>query len=267
MSVTNFIPELWSTQLLLAFRKDTVFGNLINRDYEGEIRQAGDTVHITTPGAITVGDYSGTITYQEPDSTQQALLIDQQKYWAFKLADVDRAQANVDTMQRYMAESAVSLVDTVDQNIAALYTEAATSINVTLASDDMYEKFVEAGEALDILNVPRGGRWAVVSPKGYSAVLKTDEFIHATAAGDNVVRTGEVGSIAGFTLYRSNNVALATTRRYLFGTNAAITFAEQVVQTRAMPLENSFHEGVSGLMVFGRKVVRPAALGVLNATE
>ena len=106
-----------------------------------------------------------------------------------------------------------------------------------------------------------------MSPKGYSALLKTDEFIHATAAGDNVVRTGEVGSIAGFRVFTSNNLVLATTRRYLFGTNAAITFAEQLVDTEAMRLEAAFDDGVRGQLVFGRKVVRPAALGVLNATE
>jgi N4-gp56 family major capsid protein len=267
MSVRNFVPELWSAQLLVAFRKNLVFQSLVNRNYEGEIRQAGDTVRITTPSAITVDDYAGTVTYQAPTSTSQALLIDQHKYWGFKLRDVDQAQANVSLMQAYMSEAAYSLADTVDQNISALYTEAQHSIDITLSSGDMYATMVEAGEDLDLANVSRGNRWVVMSPKGYSKLLKTDEFIHATAAGDSVVRTGEVGSIAGFRVYTSNNLVLATTRKYLFGTNDAITFAEQLVSTEAMRLETAFDDAVRGQLLFGRKVVRPAALGVINATE
>jgi hypothetical protein len=268
MSTANFIPELWSTQLLTAFRKAHVFGNLVNRNYEGEIRGAGDTVKITTPAAITVGNYSGSVTYQEPTSAQQALSIDQQKYWAFKLSDVDQAQANVSLMQAYMQEAAYALADNIDANLAALYTETGlTDTAVTISSGNMYTTLVTAGRKLDEQNVPRTGRWAVVSPVGYAKMLETSNFIHATTSGDSVSRTGEVGMMAGFTIYTSNNLVLDTTRKYMYGTNAAITFAEQVVNTEAMRLEGSFHDAVRGLMVFGRKVVRPAALGVISATE
>ena len=64
MSVANFIPEIWSARVLHNFRKTYVFRGLCNTDYEGEIKGAGDTVRINTPGAVTVSDYAGSITYQ-----------------------------------------------------------------------------------------------------------------------------------------------------------------------------------------------------------
>lgn len=273
MSVSNFIPELWSTQLLTALRKNLVFQSLVNRNYQGEITGQGDTVKITTPSAITVGDYSGSVSYETPLSTQQSLLINQAKYWAFKLEDVDQAQANVSLMAAYMEEAAVSLADTLDAALASLYTgagDSSLSIDLTASGanrENLYPKLVDAGRILDENNVPRGGRWFVTSPKGYAHVLKEPEFIHASAAGDSVLRTGEVGSIAGFQVYTSNNLALATSRKYLYGTNAAITLAEQVAETEALRLEASFTDAVRGLLVYGHTVVRPAALGVISATE
>lgn len=274
MSVQNFIPELWSTQLLTAFRKNLVFGGLINRNYEGEIRQHGDTVHITTPSAIGVSDYAGSVNYETPASTQQALLIDQKKYWAFELTDVDQAQANVNMMQAYMQEAAYALSDAVDQNIAGLYTSAgggSVSIDLTATSprQDLYPKMVEAAQNLDERNVPRTGRWVVLPPAAYAHLLKEDEFIHATSTGDQVLRTGEVGSVAGFTVYVSNNLTMTGSDKVaqgLYGTNAAITFAEQLTKTEALRRENSFNDAVRGLLLFGRKVVRPAALGNLVIT-
>lgn len=279
MSVQNFIPELWETQLLTNFRKNLVFGNVVNRDYEGTIRNAGDTVHITTPTAISVNAYSGTVNYETPASTQQALLIDQKRYWAFQLEDVDQAQANVSTMQAYMSEAAFALADDVDKHLAGLYVSAgstentAQKINMTTSPVSMYALAVKAGQNLDEKNVPRGGRWMVVSPAGYAAMLRDAAFVHATAVADQLIRTGEVGSISGFTVYVSNNLVDSsggkdrTSVWFMYGSTAAITVADQLVKTEAMRLEDAFADGVRGLLLYGTKVVRPAALGAIKVDE
>lgn len=278
MSVLNFIPELWETQLLTNFRKNLVFGNVVNRDYEGTIRNAGDTVHITTPSAISVNAYSGSVTYEVPASTQQSLLIDQKRYWAFQLEDVDQAQANVSTMQAYMAEAAFALADDVDKHLASQYASAgntestAQKINLTSSPVSMYALAVKAGQNLDEKNVPRGGRWMVVSPAGYAAMLRDAAFVHATAVADQLIRTGEVGSISGFTVYVSNNLVdsssgARTAVWFMYGSTAAITVADQLVKTEAMRLEDAFADGVRGLLLYGTKVVRPAALGAIKVDE
>jgi hypothetical protein len=270
MSVTNFVPELWSTQLLVAFRKSHVFRSLVNRNFEGEIRRAGDTVKITTPAAITVGAYSGTVSYETPTSAQQSLVIDQDIYWAFELDDVDQAQANVNLMQAYMQEAAYSLADNVDADLAGLYTQAGlTSISLDVGTDDFYDKLVLAGQQLDEENVPRMGRWVVMTPKGYADLLQNAYFVSASEMNSELLRSGQLGSVAGFDVLMSNNLTntTASTYAYLYGTNSAITMAEQVLSTEAIRRDASFDDGVRGRLVYGRKVVRPNALGVILADE
>jgi hypothetical protein len=253
MSLANFVPEIWSATLLTAFRKQHVFRSLVNRNYEGEIRNSGDTVKIQTPGAITVGAYSGTVTYETPDSTSQALVIDKDRYWAFEVDDALAVQANVNLLQTYMVEAAYGLADDVDGDLASLYANAgAGNINIDLTDEG---------------NVPRGNRWMVVDPMGYAAILKDGKFVHPTAVADQVIRTGEVGQIAGFSVFVSNNLKTATTKKYMFGTPAAITMAEQLISTEALRRDAAFKDAIRGRLVYGRKVVRPAALGTISATQ
>jgi hypothetical protein len=270
MAISNFIPELWNTQALVAFRDSHVFRNLVNRNYEGEIRNAGDTVRITTPAAITVGEYSGSVSYQTPTSAQQSLVIDKDRYWAFELDDADQAQANVSLMQAYMNEAAYALAQDVDSDLATLYADSGlTDIDLDVGSDDHWDALVEAGQQLDEENVPREGRWYVVTPKGYANLLKTTEFVHATQSGDQTIATGEIGTAAGFRIFKSNNLVNTTsnTYAYMYGHSSAITMAEQMISTEALRGATSFADQIRGRLVYGRKVVRPAALGTILADE
>ena len=276
MSVTNFIPQIWSARLLANLDKRLVFAGLTNRDYEGEIRQAGDTVKINKLNNLTVSDYAGTVNYQSVTSTQVTLTVDQQKYVAYKVDDVDRVQANVDLVDRYQARAAVALADVVDQYIASLYPAAGAgtvSLDLTVTSPDVYGAFVEARKLLNKKNVPMEGRWAVVSPEIEAALLNDAKFVQATDQGDRVRRTGEIGGIAGFTIYVSNNVPEVvdttvtpsqTFHKVLFGTNDAIAFAQQIVETEAMRDPGSFADLVRSLLVFGAAVIEPDALGVMD---
>lgn len=270
MSLQNYVPTVWSPALLTAFRKRFVFGGLVNRNYQGAISRFGDSVKITTPAPITVGNYAGTVTYQAPTSTQQTLVIDQDKYWAFEVDDLEQVQSNVALMAPYIEEAAVSLADAVDADLAGLYASSGlTSIALDLGTDDFYDKMVLAGQQLDEANVPRTGRWVVMTPKGYADILKNDAFIHATSSADQVIRTGQVGSITGFTVYVSNNIvnSASNTFQYVYGTNQAITFAEQLVKVESLRRDASFDDAIRGRLVFGRKVVRPFALGAIASDE
>ena len=123
MSITRFRPEVWSAQLLVALRKALVFAqaNVVNRDYEGEITAAGDTVRITSISDPTIGTYvpnSTVITPEELTDAQRTLVIDQAKYFAFKVDDIDARQARGNVMPEAMNRAAYKLRDVVDQYIA-----------------------------------------------------------------------------------------------------------------------------------------------------
>lgn len=273
MAATNFIPTLWSARLLAHLDKNLVLGNLVNRDYEGEIRNYGDTVKINQIGDITVKDYvKGTpIAYEDVSGTDTELHIDQQKYWAFKVEDIDAAQANIALMDRSMERASYKLRDTVDSFIAKHAKEAGNQIEKTALTtpESAYDALVKMSVALDEANVPEAGRWAVVPPWFYGLILKDDRFIASgTEGAANTLATGRIGSAAAFTVYKSNNLLVETdVTNILAGTNAGITFAQQILKTESLRLQEQFADAVRGLLVFGDKVVQPKALVCLKAAQ
>ena len=240
MAATNFIPTLWSARLLAHLDKNLVLGNLVNRDHEGEIRNYGDTVKINQIGDITVKDYvKGTpIAYEDVSGTDTELHIDQQKYWAFKVEDIDAAQANIALMDRSMERASYKLRDTVDSFIAKHAKEAGNQIEKTALTtpESAYDALVKMSVALDEANVPEAGRWAVVPPWFYGLILKDDRFIASgTEGAANTLATGRIGSAAAFTVYKSNNLLVETdVTNILAGTNAGITFAQQILKTESL---------------------------------
>ena len=67
MSVTNFIPTIWSARLLRHLDKTHVYANLLNRDYEGEIKNFGDPVKINQIGDVTIKNYQKSTDIEVPD--------------------------------------------------------------------------------------------------------------------------------------------------------------------------------------------------------
>ena len=123
MAITNFIPELWSANILLELQKNLVYGSAVNRDYEGDIANYGDTVHITGIAHISIGDYTAhtDITIESAtDKDAGELVIDQSKYFAFEIDDVEKRQAMNNLTAAYSRDAAYKLRDLTDQYLAGL---------------------------------------------------------------------------------------------------------------------------------------------------
>ncbi|MFB7288983.1 P22 phage major capsid protein family protein [Actinacidiphila glaucinigra] len=283
MSIKRFRPEIWSAKLLVALRKNLVYAGpgMVNRDYEGEIREAGDTVRITSISRPTIGTYVPNVTVITPEEltdAQRTLVVDQSKFWAFKVDDVDKRQAKGDVMPQAMSEASYGLADVVDQYVASLYTQAQAAnqlgtISVPVANPEyFYSKIVvPLGVALDQANVPAENRWMVIPPWLYGRALLDPNFINADKSGDGgtAFRNGIVGSSGGFTIMRSNNAPNPTGDDYVVtaGNGTAISFAEQINKTEAYRPESSFSDAIKGLALYGAKVVRPEALATAIASQ
>ena len=282
MAVTNFIPELWSARLLNALDKSHVFANVVNRDYEGDIKKMGDTVHINTIGAVTIGTYTQNTDFSSgPETlatTDQTLTIDQAKYFNFQVDDIDAAQAAGDIMDKAMTRAAYGLADASDKYIAGILAGAADASNlvsssaVALTSSNVYENVVKMRTILDKANVPTAGRWLVIPPEMYALILLDDRFVKTGGEmAEGILRTGLVAQAAGFDIYLSNNcvsVNSNSTDTYTIvgGVDAAATYAEQIVSTEAYRPEKRFADAVKGLHVYGAKVVDKAQIACLKAT-
>ena len=282
---SNFIPEVWSQKLNITLDRSGVMMQCINRNYEGDIKAAGDTVKIRSFGNVAVNTYNGTISsYSELSANSTDLIIDQSKVFAFKVNDIAKVQANVDIVEGYIdrAKTAIELVkdsfllakhaDVPAENIIG--TEPAPII---LTESNVYAQFVNLAKKLKNSNALTTGQspWVVINPDIEAILLQSAQFTHASQMGDNVLRDGAIGRIAGLDVLVCTNltgITLDTTgfdgeRFYvLAGTNDAITFASQVVNIEQLRDHASFSDLVRGLYVYGAKTIVPNALAKLICT-
>lgn len=283
MALENFIPEVWAARLLENLRKSLVYAQIgiINKDYEGDIAAAGDTVRITAIGPVTVRDYTKNSNMSAPDTladAQTVLTITQQKYFNFQIDDVDRAQQKPKVMDASMAEAAYALTDTADQYIAALYTDVDAS-NVRgsdgtpIAIDavaDAYDELVQMKVILDNAKIPSAGRWVIIPPWFEGVMLRDPRFVgFGTQANMQNLANGEIGTAAGFRVLKSHNVPVVSMTKYklLCGYPGAITYAEQISKVEAYRPELRFADAIKGLHLYGAKVVRPSGIAVLTCTN
>jgi len=279
MALDNFIPQIWSARLMASLKKSLVYAQpgIVNRDYEGEIREKGNTVKINSIGAVTVSDHSKNSDISAPEAlsdADQVLVIEKAKYFNFQVDDVDRVQQMPQVMDQAMVEAAYALADQTDQYVAGLYTgcNASNLIGSTgspTAIDTAakaYEALVDLGTLLTQSNIPTSERWVIVPPWFYGLMLKDDRFVRAgTVATDQVLRNGEIGQAAGFRVLQSNNVpndGSGAKYRIIAGHPMAISFAEQVNKVEAYRPERRFADAVKGLHLYGAKLVRNKAIAV-----
>jgi N4-gp56 family major capsid protein len=287
MALNNFIPTLWGARLLENLNKALRFAQagVVNRDYEGTIQALGDSVKINSIGRVTVGDYAKNTNIGDPETLsdgQTTLTITQSKYFNFQIDDVDRAQQAPKVMDAAMRESAYAINNTIDQFVAGFYTDAATTNligtdaspkTVGLGGSDAqaYNLIVDAKTALDVANVPDDGqRWIIVPPWIEGLLLKDERFVKfGTPAQDERLLNGQIRQVSGFNVMTSNNVnnTADTKHKLMFGHPMAISFALQINNVEAYRPEKRFADAVKGLTLYGGKVVRPDALGVITASK
>ena len=283
MAIDDFIPELWHAEILSALRKQLVYGQLgvINMDYQGQIENEGDTVHITSIGDVSVAAYtehSTTLTYSALTDTDTPLVIDQAQSWTFKAGDIEEKQAAGDFVTEASSRAAYSVSDVIDQYVAALLYAGVndTANDLGAKTADISDNsgygnvLVALRTKLNRANVPSQGRWAVVPAEFYGALLQDNRFVDASASADGgaAIRNGYIGRAVGFDLYESNNTPDPTSGTYavIAGHPWACTFATQIMKAESLRLEGAFATGYRGLAVYGGKVVRPTCLAMASVT-
>jgi len=281
----NFIPEIWSGKLQVKFYKTTVFSEISNNDWEGEIKGQGDKVRIRTIPTITINSYNkgDNLTNQVPTSTPIELNIDKGKYFAVVLDDVDAVQTDVKLMDMFTNDATQQMKIAIDADLldnvkaAALATTnrgataGAISANINLGIEgtpraitksNVLDLILDMGQVLDEQNVPETGRFVVI-PAWMAALIKNSDLKQAYLTGDSVspLRNGKLGMIDRFTLYVSNNLpSHSGDQHILAGTKDAISFASQMTNVETLRAQTTFGNIVRGLNVYGYSVVKPEAL-------
>lgn len=276
-SYAAFIPEIWSKKLSTMLDKKCVMLQCVNRNYEGEISSQGDKVKIITPAQVAISTLgTSAITYDELEPTSQELVIDQQKFFAFKINDIAAVQANSSIMEAHLENARRAIEQVQDAyllsqhvNVTAANTVGSDTAPVTLDKTTIYKNFVDLAMKLKNSDAVSGGQrpWVVINPLVESYLLQSSEFIGAHNVADQTLREGAIGRIAGMDVLVTTNLTDTDNKFYvLAGTNEAITFASQLAKIETLRDKDSFSDLVRGLYLYGAKTVQPKALAKMVVT-
>lgn len=286
MSIQNARPTIWSAKILRALNTALVFGSdgVINRDYEGELSEGGDTVKILTVGDVKINSYTKDTDMAAAEALVDAALtltIDQQDSFNFAIDNIDRRQeGNTNLMEEATRRAAYGLAKKADEYIAGLYTQADAKNEIAAVknstSEAVYSSIVEAGVKLDEADTPDdGSRFIVLPPASVANIQKDIRFVgYGTQPNRETLAQGYkgpagspnglIGEIAGFKVYQSNNVKKVSSKwRCVAGHPIAWSFVQNLTKTVAYEPPLRFSDAVKGLHVYGAKVVRPTNLSIV----
>jgi hypothetical protein len=286
----NFIPEIWSGKLIENFYDATVLAAISNTDYEGEIRQYGDTVNIRTTPEITIRDYvkGQTLTVENPDKPKLQLLIDKGEYFACVEDDIDKVQSDIVLMDTWSKDASERMKIKIDQRVltdilpgigafnkgltageqSASFNLGTTASPLTVTKDgassttSVVDLLVDLGTVLDEANAPEAGRFVVI-PAKMAGLIKKSELKDASLTGDSmsIVRNGRLGMVDRFTIYVSHNLNVSSGKYSIIaGHKMGFTFASQMTNMETIRSESTFGNIIRGLQVYGYKVVKGEAL-------
>ncbi len=222
----------------------------------------GDTLHIVGLNDVTVRDYTGaTITTEDLTDTNTNLLIDQAKYFSFKVDAVDNVQSSVDLMTSAMDRAAKQLAEKEDENIYGLYASAANEINAANATSvTILSKIAAAKQKLMEADVSANEDITLEVSPAMATKIQLAQILFGQPNADTIDK-GYIGQVLGMKVYVTNSISNDGTYDYCYcRTGRAIAHAQQLSEVKMFEPEGTFGKGVKGLLLFGSVVVRPAEL-------
>ena len=272
MAITNFIPTVWSENLYQELDKKYIGVANCNRDFEGEIREKGNTVRICGIGNVVVSEYTKNANMNSPSTlsdTARDLKIDQAKYFNFQIDDIDRAQASPKLMELAMKNAAGALANDADRYVYSLYGQAGSTIKCDdVTVDNIVNLIIDARTKLFTNNVSDPEDIVIeVTPEIAGLIMKAK--VSLSTDNTDVMEAGCIGAIGGCKIYVSNNVKkmegdTGYEHKCLARTKRAIAFAEQLSEIDAYRPELRYADAVKGLHLYGAKVVYPNEMVLLD---
>jgi len=225
-----FIPTLWSKKLLVKLYQNLMLTEITNTDYQGELKNQGDTVRIRSVPDVTIRPYQMgmNLQYEVPTPVFIDMQIDQGFYFGVKVSDIHEYQSDMALMDMFTTEAAKQLKIQIenevfynsfitqgpaDANKGA--TAGAISASYNLGTDitpldqsspaNVLTGILQMASVMDEQNVPEDGRWLVITPYDRQLLMRSD-IAASFFSGDqtSMVRSGKIGTIDRFTVYVSN---------------------------------------------------------------
>lgn len=260
MAVSNFIPTIWEARLIANYHKASIADVITTPPTEIK----GNKMVFNNVGSVAIKDYEGAVEWDELDTPKVELEMDQKKYWAIKLDDVDRIQAAGDLIDAHTAEAAATLNEVVDTNVLSkIATGAGKKLGAkTVDKTNAYDLIVDMGTELNIKKVPKINRYAVINSVYLGLLSKDDRFTKQPVILENGVVEGQL--INGLQIVVSEEIPVTAGVSTIMAVYKGATgHGKQLEETEAMRLQGAFADGMRGLCVHGTGVLKKE--GVVTA--
>ena len=298
-NVNAFVPEFYSQKLLKESKEMTDFkNNMTNSDWEGEIKSAGDTVHICTPDASNIVIGEGVVPeVNDVYPKTMTLTIDKTKSFQFKFNDIEQAQSQFNMMEGYMSIANERMMIEVNKELelevlnnaevpnvgtnAAGFQATSATINTFF---NRLKKTLMANKALSPAgfytfkgNKEQALQLNAVVTIGtglFEQLVNSTQLTHPTVQGDDILYKGVVGQIAGMQIFVdtlldcikqtecANHYADEAGKKFIAiaGTKMGITFAEQYNKVEKLRDPQTFADIGRALYLYGYKITNPKSL-------
>ena len=266
MAQNTELQERYSSLVLAKQRKTSLFINLFNRNYEGTPTSGAVKIPVRdTEVTVKAYDKVNGTTLTNSTTTYKTLVIDHDNA-VNELVDGYVAEAVPDKLVAERLDSAgYSMALQTDTDLCRELIKTGTAIADTkaLTKTTIYESIIDARTQARKAHLQTSELWLAVSPDTYALLLKSPEFIKASALGDEVLQTGAVGKIGGITVYEYDNMTDDKVD-YILGNRIFCHYVDEwAVKIGINDLADGEHIGASAIQgrdVYGYMISRPTTV-------
>jgi N4-gp56 family major capsid protein len=286
-TAATFIPELWSDEIIAAYKQNLVMANLVSKmSFKGK---KGDTLHIPKPtrGSASVKAASSQVTLQAATESEVQVLVNKHYEYSRLIEDITEAQALASLRKFYTGDAGYALAKQVDTDLiqlgrgvnggngTAAYNKAVLAgdgSTLYVDNTNVGNAITDAGirkiiQTLDDQDVPMDGRVLVLPPVARNTMMGlarfTEQAFTGETGGGNTIRNGEIGNVYGVKVYVTTNADTATTNTTRIGMmfhKDAFVLAEQMgVRSQTQYKQEYLGTLFTSDMLYGVKELRDEA--------
>lgn len=272
MSYANFVPKIWAKAIERELERKLVFAEDCNRQYEGDVKQMGDTVKILGVGKPTISKQKGgSIILPDAETVEDTsveMQINTVAYFNFLVDDIDKRQAVGGLLDALNNEATQELAGEMDKDIAALAgtrdAKKVYSDYLAVNADNVLGTLDLALQMLQENDVPADAKIVATVPPWFLTHLRT-AYTKLDTDNSDLLKNGKVGRYNNILIKMSNNVySTASGSNIMVRTERAVAFANPLTHTEPYRPEKRFSDAVKGYVLYGTKIVRPKELMILN---
>src|ERR1700688_5014854 len=212
-NVANAIVKLVAVDALPALVSNLVMGNLVNRDYEPTLANAGDTVNVPIPPTLVANNIAegGTVQTQNPSLGNAQIVLNTHAEATFQIPDITKVLAVPDLLKVYMQPAVVAIAERIESDLLALYAGFTANSPLGTPGTPITEALLDSAEsALFDAKLPSSEpKYLVVDSATYSQLRQIPRFSEYQTAGEAGLRSlvdGTVGKMKDFYIFRSQFV-------------------------------------------------------------